>query len=120
MPAKAGIHAEWESEESEWTPAFAGVTERWLGPQPSLGRRLRRRWEPETTRRLNSLRLLPSGPDRVGESAVRPTPAAHMVEVGRGRKTDFSRHPGASRDPGTRSLGGSPRGPGFRRDDGLR
>ncbi len=28
---------------------------------------------------LNSLRLLPSGPDRVGESAVRPTPAAHMA-----------------------------------------
>ena len=31
-----------------------------------------------TTRRLNSLRLLPSGSDRVGESAVRPTPGRHM------------------------------------------
>ncbi len=29
------------------------------------------------------------------------------------------RHPGGSRDPRTRSLGGSPRGPGFRRDDGF-
>src|SRR5215213_5552988 len=28
------------------------------------------------------------------------------------------RHPGGSRDPATTSLGGSPRGPGFRRDDG--
>ena len=32
-----------------------------------------------TTRRVNSLRLLPSGSDRVGESAVRPTPARHMA-----------------------------------------
>jgi hypothetical protein len=28
------------------------------------------------------------------------------------------RHPGESRDLGTESLGGAPRGPGFRRDDG--
>src|SRR3954465_10348356 len=38
---------------------------------------------PGTTRRLNSLRLLPSGSDRVGESAVRPTPAAHMRDGAR-------------------------------------
>src|SRR3546814_18745036 len=36
------------------------------------------RWEPERPA-ANSLRLLPSGPDRVGEDCVRPTPAAHMA-----------------------------------------
>ncbi len=39
-----------------------------------------------TTRSLNSLRLLPSGPDRVGESAVRPTPAPHMGHLAFARK----------------------------------
>ena len=37
-----------------------------------------RGWEPERPV-ANSLRLLPSGPDRVGEDDVRPTPAAHMA-----------------------------------------
>jgi iron complex transport system substrate-binding protein len=36
-----------------------------------------------------------------------------------GRLKGLNRHPGASRDLGTRSLGGSPRGPGFRRGDGA-
>jgi glycerol-3-phosphate dehydrogenase len=39
------------------------------------------------------------------------------VERVRGVETWFARHPGESRDLGTRSHGGSPRGPGFRRDD---
>ena len=43
-------------------------------------------WEPERPDAENSLRLLPSGPDRVGESAVRPTPGAHMAVAGRGCK----------------------------------
>src|SRR5205085_5457897 len=38
-----------------------------------------RGWEPERPDAENSLRLLPSGSDRVGESAVRPTPARHMA-----------------------------------------
>jgi len=38
-------------------------------------------WEPERPA-ANSLRLLPSGPDRVGEDHVRPTPAAHMAGDG--------------------------------------
>jgi len=41
---------------------------------------------------------------------------------GRGHAENFApvtiRHPGESRDLGTRSLGGGPRGPGFRRGDG--
>ena len=36
------------------------------------------RWEPERPE-TKSLWLLPSGPDQVGDSLVRPTPAAHMV-----------------------------------------
>jgi iron complex transport system substrate-binding protein len=36
-----------------------------------------------------------------------------------GRLRNLHRHPGGSRDLGTRSLGGSPRGPGFRRGDGA-
>ncbi|HYW17265.1 MAG TPA: ABC transporter substrate-binding protein [Allosphingosinicella sp.] len=35
------------------------------------------------------------------------------------RLKGLNRHPGESRDLGTRSLGGSPRGPGFRRGDGA-
>src|SRR3546814_17906094 len=37
-------------------------------------------WKPERPA-ANSLRLLPSGPDRVGEDHVRPTSAAHMAGV---------------------------------------
>src|SRR5437870_13629261 len=44
------------------------------------------RWEPERPDAENSLRLLPSGPDRVRESAVRPTPAGHMAGWGAGCK----------------------------------
>ncbi|MEA3054411.1 MAG: hypothetical protein QOG72_3314 [Sphingomonadales bacterium] len=34
------------------------------------------------------------------------------------RREEEPRHPGESRDLGTSGLGGSPPGPGFRRDDG--
>ena len=37
------------------------------------------RWEPERPE-TKSLWLLPSGSDQVGDSLVRPTPAAHMGE----------------------------------------
>ena len=43
------------------------------------------RWEPERPE-TKSLWLLPSGPDQVGDSLVRPTPAAHMGEVPVSRK----------------------------------
>ncbi|HEU0134008.1 MAG TPA: ATP-dependent helicase HrpB, partial [Allosphingosinicella sp.] len=44
------------------------------------------------------------------------------AEAARGlarRWSQLTRHPGESRDLGTRSLGGSPRDPGLRRDDGA-
>ena len=43
------------------------------------------RWEPERPG-AKSLRLLPSGPDRVGDNSVRPTPAPHMGERAAGGK----------------------------------
>ena len=58
-------------------------------------------WEPERPD-TKSLRLLPSGPDRVGDGIVRPTPARHMaahapkrklgrVRPGNARKTSCRR-----------------------------
>src|SRR5687768_13853454 len=47
-------------------------------PVPRTGCALRW-WEPERPG-TKSLWLLPSGSDQVGDSTVRPTPAAHMVD----------------------------------------
>ncbi|HEX8624642.1 MAG TPA: tRNA (N(6)-L-threonylcarbamoyladenosine(37)-C(2))-methylthiotransferase MtaB [Allosphingosinicella sp.] len=56
------------------------------------------------------------------EGLVGTTQRVLMEKGGRGHAENFApvmvRHPGESRDLRTRSLGGSPRGPGFRRDDG--
>src|SRR3546814_3004253 len=49
--------------------------------QARMADRFRERWEPERPG-AKSLRLLPSGPDRIGDDSVRPTPAAHMGEFG--------------------------------------
>jgi len=46
---------------------------------PATAKHDLRRWEPERPD-AKSLRLLPSGSDRVGDGTVRPTPAAHMGE----------------------------------------
>ena len=55
-------------------------------------------WEPERPA-ANSLRLLPSGPDRVGEDCVRPTPGAHMAAAGANcKRRDYSvRSPATAR-----------------------
>src|SRR5205085_2456135 len=60
-----------------------------------------RGWEPERPDAENSLRLLPSGSDRVGESAVRPTPGAHMAGVACGCKLWINHQscPGGGLDP---------------------
>src|SRR3546814_7165088 len=41
--------------------------------QARMADRFRERWEPERPG-AKSLRLLPSGPDRIGDDSVRPTP----------------------------------------------
>ena len=59
------------------------------------------RWEPEhATRNINSLRLLPSGPDRVGERFVRGRPPAEIIAV-LGGEVASSIHKSAHKiDPG--------------------
>ena len=70
-----------------------------------------------------SLRLLPSGPDRVGDGTVRPTPAAHMGERAAGCKpsrlptlhvADHPRHAHRQADEALSqvNLAGEPRGTG--------
>jgi hypothetical protein len=48
-------------------------------------------WEPERPG-TKSLRLLPSGSDRVGDGTVRPTPGAHMGEGRKRRKLHIRLH----------------------------
>src|SRR3569623_3480925 len=83
--------------------AAGALITRWRAPRRSrvIGRRSSRRrprllvwgiaaqsplancawWEPERPA-AKSLRLLPSGSDRVGDDHVRPTPARHMAGPG--------------------------------------
>src|SRR3546814_12929184 len=66
-------------------------------------------WPYTTLFRSNSLRLLPSGPDRVGDGHVRPTPARHMGEVARWIKPSRKRRRHRARDIGVdrvRPIGG--------------
>ena len=54
----------------------------------------------------------------LGGGDVGRSPGGTASPGGEGRAWPLTRHPGGSRDLRTRSLSGSPRGPGFRRDDG--
>ena len=64
-------------------------------------------WEPERPE-AKSLWLLPSGPDQVGDSLVRPTPGAHMGNARPRRKftvaAGFMSHSRSADDRGTAQL----------------
>jgi hypothetical protein len=73
IPAKAGTHEDArlaaEAHRRPWVPTSVGMTKEMKG----LRSIAQTRWEPERPDE-KSLWLLPSGPDQVGDDAVRPTP----------------------------------------------